>query len=575
MADAGAIRVLLLAREGEARRRLEAALADAGAELLQALDPAQADPAAAMALRPGAVLVALEPAIEDALERFDPLLSDPSVLVLFEDSDVAAARDGWDAARWVRHLAAKLHGHQDVLPPGAGEDLSVHPAPGALPEREFDPSSVDIAALTGAAQDLAADVPAAEPFDRLGGGDGAFDPEAAPDAGPAAPGADAAVPADAEGAAGAAGAAIVDEGPAFAGLVPAEDMDWSSSGSFESTLADDPAVAALLASGAGALPGDVDAAEGGNAQPPLPAGDFSLAEDDGPHQAAPSGAGVDANALAAGLSFGDDDAPLEVRDTAGAVDADALGRGLSLADDDAPLESRAAAATVDPGTLGAGLSLADDDAPAVPAAATPRTSTPAFDVDALSARLDGLSLADPDSYGHGVLRGAVLVEAGLGGPDAVRQLLGALGDGFARPVLVRLQLDGGRYDRLVQQMQRASALPVALAEPGVAAEAGTVYFVPPQLALVVDRAQLVFSADEGDGAGYAALPAADSAVVFLSGAQAARTAPAMALAGEGALVIAQAPESCYDREAVDQLVAQGVAAAEPGDLARVLIDRWP
>src|SRR5690606_5323816 len=335
MADAGAIRVLLLAREGEARRRLEAALADAGAELLQALDPAQADPAGAMALRPGAVLVALEPANEDALERFDPLLSDPSVLVLFEDSDVAAARDGWDAARWVRHLAAKLHGHQDVLPPGAGEDLAVHPAPGALPEREFDPSSVDIAALTGAAQDLAADVPAAEPFDRLGGGDGAcgqeaapdarpaapgpdaavpagaeraaaaadvpaaepfdrlgggdgaFDQEAAPDAGPAAPGADAAVPADAEGAAGAAGAAIVDEGPAFAGLVPAEDMDWSSSGSFESTLADDPAVAALLASGAGALPGDVDAAEGGDAQPPLPAGDFSLAEDDGPHQAAP------------------------------------------------------------------------------------------------------------------------------------------------------------------------------------------------------------------------------------------------------------------------------------------------
>ena len=57
-----------------------------------------------------------------------------------------------------------------------------------------------------------------------------------------------------------------------------------------------------------------------------------------------------------------------------------------------------------------------------------------------------IELADVDSYGHGPLRGAVLIEAGLGGPDAVRQLLGELPEGFPRPVLVRLRLDGGRYD---------------------------------------------------------------------------------------------------------------------------------
>src|SRR5690606_31697527 len=41
---------------------------------------------------------------------------------------VAAKREGWDAARWVRHLAAKLGGHQDVLPPGAGSDDGAPPA---------------------------------------------------------------------------------------------------------------------------------------------------------------------------------------------------------------------------------------------------------------------------------------------------------------------------------------------------------------------------------------------------------------------------------------------------------------
>src|SRR5690606_39623643 len=163
MAEQGAtVRVLLLARAGEARQRLEAALAEAGAELVAAVDPVDGDPAAAVALAPAAVLVGLEPAIEDALERYDALLSDPGVLVMFDEAEVAAQRDGWDAARWVRHLAAKLNGHGDVLPPGADADDAIHPAPGALPGREFDPASVDIGALTGAAHAPAAADPPAE-----------------------------------------------------------------------------------------------------------------------------------------------------------------------------------------------------------------------------------------------------------------------------------------------------------------------------------------------------------------------------------------------------------------------------
>lgn len=549
MGDGGQpVRVLLLARAGEARQRLEAALADAGAELLRAVDPVDGDAADDIALRPAAVLVALEPAIEDALERYDALLSDPGVLVMFDEAEVAARRDGWDAARWVRHLAAKLNGHADVLPPGAESEDAGLPEPGPLPSRDFDPGSIDIGAMAGTAQDLSADVPRSLDFDMHAADDGGSDdwdgvmPEAA----------------DAPGPQDSAGPA------AFPGLVAAEDMDWSSSGGDELSLADDAGLAELLATAAGHGEDDNEDREGSEQHAHV-AGDvenrLSLAFDDHDHaggrdaSAAPA-AGTDAPepardplSLGDGLSLADDDAPLATRDTTGGIDLDAM-------------ESR----------LG-GLSLADDDEPI---AARPAASGPAMDLDALSARLDGLTLADPESYGHGQLRGAVVVEAGIGGPDAVRQLLGGLGADFARAVLVRLQLDGGRYERLVQQMQRASVLPVQLAEPGQAAEAATVYFLPPGITVVEDRALLRF-ADAGDAGaiGYDALPAGDSALVFLSGADSDRVERALSMAGAGALVLAQAPESCYDAAAVTALVGRGAVSAEPGDLAQALIDRWP
>ena len=545
MAEDGAraVRVLLLAREGEARQRLEAALADAGAELLRSVDPQDGDPAEAIALNPGAVLVALEPAIEDALERYDALLSDPGVLVMFDEAEVAARRDGWDAARWVRHLAAKLNGHGDVLPPGAASGDAVHPEPGGLPEREFDPESVDVGAMADAAHELATDVPRAGDFDAPSA-DEPFSWTPPSDGPPA-------VEAPSDGPSG------------FSGLLAAEDMDWSSAGADELSLAEDPALAELLAS-ASASSGRHDGADTSEAVQGL---DDILAPGHGAQAEDLHDAGGDAPG---GLEEPAGEAPgSDVRDPL------SLGDGLSLADDDAPLSVRDATGAIDLEALESrlqGLSLADDDAGPIGT----REAGGGIDLDALSSRLDSISLADPDSYGHGQLRGAVVVEAGLGGPDAVRQLLGGLGDAFARTVLVRLQLDGGRYERLVQQMQRASVLPVQLAEAGGAAEAGTVYFLPPGITVVDDRARLRF-ADAGDGraTGYDALPAADSALVFLSGASVERVERAAAMAEAGALVLAQAPESCYDGAAVTALVARGAVSAEPGDLAQALVDRWP
>ena len=116
MSVSEAKRVALLARPGEARERLRVALHEAGADIVLEDDPNALDAEALGGSAPQVVLVALEPAIEDSLERFDSVLHDPSVAVIFDEAELAARRQGWEAPRWARHLAAKLHGHQDVLP---------------------------------------------------------------------------------------------------------------------------------------------------------------------------------------------------------------------------------------------------------------------------------------------------------------------------------------------------------------------------------------------------------------------------------------------------------------------------
>ena len=121
-----ATRVALLARKGAACERLQAALQEAGADLVLVSDPSDTDVDGIRGAGAQAILVALEPAIEETLDRFAPLLADPSMTVIFDEADLAAQREGWDAARWTRHLAAKLNRHDQVLPPGAEIDAAMH-----------------------------------------------------------------------------------------------------------------------------------------------------------------------------------------------------------------------------------------------------------------------------------------------------------------------------------------------------------------------------------------------------------------------------------------------------------------
>ena len=100
------------------------------------------------------MLVALDPAVEDALERFDAVLADPAIAVIFDEAELAAQPRRLGRRRaGSRHLAAKLHRHDDVLPPGGETESAWHPSPGLPRHRPADRKlELDIAPFTGEAQ---------------------------------------------------------------------------------------------------------------------------------------------------------------------------------------------------------------------------------------------------------------------------------------------------------------------------------------------------------------------------------------------------------------------------------------
>ncbi|HEY5781977.1 MAG TPA: chemotaxis protein CheB [Lysobacter sp.] len=473
-------RVALLARPGAALDRMRGALGDAGARIVLEADPTRIEPAVLSDASAEVVLVVLDPATEEAIDRFDSVLGDPSIEVIFEEAEHALTREGWDAARWVRHLAAKLYRHADVLPPRRDDatwESAVAPftAEGGLALAELTPVVIDQAAA--ALDDIRLDdiVLADVALDDL-----------------------------AQGSAGLDDVAL--DGIAFDGVA----LDDISLGG---TASDDIALE--------------------------------------------------------GVTF--DDTSL------GGTSLEGFGGGLTLEVSEMELvaphydagERAGSGETADELTF----TLPDFEA-AAPTTADSHGESDRFrrDLDDLESRIATMGLID-DRAVHLAATGAVLVMAGIGGPDAVRQLLGALPEGFPRPVLVQQRLDGGRYDRLVTQMQRATTLPVKLAEPGMRASAGEIYILAAEVGVSGSDDGIVFNDRPAEV--LSSLPTADSAVLLLSGADAAVVDAVLNQSWSGALVAGQSPEGCYDAAATNALIARGGTAGQPAELARRLVARWP
>lgn len=429
--------VALLARAGAARDRLREALIAAGGRIVLEEDPNQLEPATLTSAAPQVVLVALEPAVEDALERLESVLETPELSLLFEEAELAARREGWEAQRWIRHLAAKLQGHGNVLPPGL-EHEDAEPAntlePG-LPPRPAD-GHVDapLQFHLDEAQVQAYDLPADEIYE---------------------------VPASAR--------------------EPHEQVL-----SFEELIA------------GAAQPSPVE-----TLPPPLPPEPVASVEPAAKVAAAPIG------------DFS----------------------SWSLLDEDGY-----------------------ETAPAAPVAAEPPPALASL----LNSELSLVDLDEAAAEGNG----AVLLIAGIGGPDAVRRVLAGLPEDFSRPVLVQLRLDGGRYANLVKQMARATPLPVSLADPGQGLNPGEVYILPDLIGLESAAGGLRFCAEANDL--LQALQADRSAVLMLSGADVAMVAPVLEFAGKGGWVAGQIGEGCYDPAAASQLAVAGMSAGDPEYLAAEL-----
>ncbi|WP_041863709.1 chemotaxis protein CheB [Stenotrophomonas muris] len=424
--------VALLARPGAARERLREALSHADVQLVLEDDPNGLEPQVLQAADPQFVVIALEAAIEDALERLDAVLSAPGLTLVFDEAELAARRDGWEAQRWGRHLAAKLHGHQQVLPPGAEEEPSLqlepgHPAPAPAPQEEA------LQPHLAQALSWADDVPA----------DGLYSPPA----------------------------------------------------HLHEPIALEQALAALQP--------DVPEPRDPPSPPQAPA-----------EPAAPAAP------------------PISFDHTAWSLVEESI---------EAPAQAEVAA----------------------PAAAP----QPSFDTD-------HLTLVDLDAAAPAGARAAsLLVLAGIGGPDALRRLLGALPASLSVPVLVHMRLDGGRYGNLVKQMSRVSPLPVQLAEAGQRAAPGEVHVLADDIGVRAASDGLHFQSD-ATGISLAALPAAHTALVLLSGADLAHVGPALDLAAAGAWVAGQVGEGCYDPAAATAVVAAGMVAGEPQELAQAIAARW-
>lgn len=590
------IRVALLASAGEARDRLGAALADAGAQVTLVADLASIDTEQVRAAEPRALLVALEPAAYDELDRLYQLLADPSLIVIFEEAELVSHRVGWDAARWIRHLGAKLRRHGEVLPPNLGRQEEET----RLPERAsqdtvavVDTIVADAAPLEEAARVEITDAieiqettesPVTVAEDQVQAIETAE--QATQDdlsqpviVGEAEPSESLESPVIAED----QSETIEVAEPVELPVVAAEDQE-------EAIDVVEPAQ------------DDADLAEIVDVAVEQPQVDEEIVELSAETEVEPEQEAELAQPTVLEVASVEDVDSMIDFDASEAVTPRPDFTPLPLVDVDALFASFSEPATQrEPDVVrehavvstpqqapvetaevidSSQWALVDDDEASAQPPLVAEAEAPvdvAHELEVLEERISGLSLADTDSYGNGPPRGAVVVEAGLGGPDAVRQLLAALPETFSRPILVRLQLDGGRYDRLVRQMERVAKLPVALAASERPASPGTVYFMAPGLSLQRKGMELSFVDGTPDAPSefLAALPGEDSAHLFLSGSDPTRIDSAMAHIEAHGLVAAQTTDGCYDSTAPAALIARGAVAGTPAELAARLIERWP
>jgi chemosensory pili system protein ChpB (putative protein-glutamate methylesterase) len=534
VSGAAAPKVVVLGRAGDAQQQLKQALDAIGVQTLAAGDLDQLDPELMRTAHPDVFLVSIDERTKDtSLARWQALFDAPGTTVVFDDADVTSRLSGWDLARWARHLASKVLGKpNDVLPPVQADAERLPHSP-SLDEAilDFDHGNEIVNKDIGAT---------AEESPGLSIGELSID-ELTFDAGEKGIGA----PAE-ESPGMTIGELIIDTGETdFAALSSQFEAEQQRAASEDRHSDAAPTLDELLAHDSSSLP-DIDL-------------DFSSP----PVEATASAKPAPASAPPADLSsleltpFDTTYAPVKAAaPKEPAVDMDLSAYALEpLHDESADVE-------------------AASPAPA-PAPAPAKASEPAGKAKPAPAKAQATATAP--SAGFATAPGVVAIVAGLGGPDAVRQVLAGLPKTLPVPVLLWQHLDAGKHDRLAQQLAKASALPVYLANPGDLARSGAVAVMAASVGVAHDAEGWRFNVADGGLAPalQSALGEPSSMVMVLSGADGSVVDIVAAHATRGSEARVQTPDSCFDGAAASALSGRGVTAASPVELAAAVASHWP
>jgi chemotaxis response regulator CheB len=682
--------VALLGRADSALQSLRRALEELGAQVVFEGDPAGVQ--AEQVLRSGAhtVLVNLASGVEDDIDHLDTLFDDPNVNVVFNEGDVSSQLEGWDLARWARHLAAKVMGHERTIPPPPpGAELlpmrSYMPSPGAPPTpaqmavqrpiEEFMIEAEDRADavpsnhlpyVSGTKKapvveepepDFSIDVGEIEGALSQIGGTTAVEQIAVPepvvpeilvheddaaefDVGLDLAALDAALQIDtsqAPASGGKSDAALLDEALAGFNLdldSISTDGDDGESITMESVSLSSDGLELDELSGGGLLDDDVaalaaqldamDAAAPRSQVQDLDFSDYSDKPDAGtesrtpaapasekaPQRAAPASTpAATPSAVAANVakkpSFGALDlAPMSedqavappapaVPKASGGYDFSKLNLSLEPAEDE-PAATAAPAAPVAPapkppkagGYDFSGLDLSLEAIEEEPASIASRAATApaqaapveADGLDELFAAMDlapsrpsaaPASTATSAVAAPGTLRRVIVLGASIGGPDALRSFLGGIPENFPALFVLAQHLENGFFERLAQQLQKSSRLPVRVPEAGQRGVPGEVLVIPGKQRVQLEQDGTLHMLEHDRLPKYtpciddvlrdvADTFGSNATAIIFSGMAGDAIEGAVYLTSQGGEVWAQDPSSCVVSSMVDGARARGV-----------------
>lgn len=109
--------IALLFDDGELGSQLRLALQEHGARIVHEGSVASLNRDLLKQTGAEVVVVNLDDEDDDALDRLYDVIDGDTPRVVFNDGQASRALDGWDRARWARHLAAKVMASADVDPP--------------------------------------------------------------------------------------------------------------------------------------------------------------------------------------------------------------------------------------------------------------------------------------------------------------------------------------------------------------------------------------------------------------------------------------------------------------------------